>query len=91
MELSTQTWREIFIIIIFPFAYFEAASSPYKGIWLNHLVGLMHQALLENLYHKAIHHFRNEKATGAEMCHVIDVQGQILVPCLDVIIMVAFF
>ena len=52
MELSTQTWREIFIIIIFPLAYFEAASSPYKGIWLNHLVGLMHQALLENLYRR---------------------------------------
>ena len=68
MELSTQTWREIFIIIIFPLAYFEAASSPYKGIWLNHLLGLMHRALLKNLYHKAIHHFRIEKGTGAELC-----------------------
>ena len=68
MELSTQTWREIFIISIFPLAYFEAASSPYKGIWLNHLLGLMHWALLKNLYHKAIHHFRIEKGTGAELC-----------------------
>ena len=54
--------------IIFPLAYFEAASSPYKEIWLNHLVGLMHQALLENLYHKETRNERNEKATGAEMC-----------------------